>query len=87
MKEIKSSLNQQKLFRPAIFIDKGIVKRAIEVGYNYYGIKGQNAAERWGILLFALVFYVVYTMWWGYGIFFMCEGLGLEMTPSRKKEI
>ena len=28
MKEIKSSLNQQKLFRPAIFIDKGIVKRA-----------------------------------------------------------
>jgi len=33
------------------------------------------------------VFYVVYTMWWGYGIFFMCEGLGLEMTARKKKEM
>ncbi len=86
MKEIKVALDQQKIFAPASFMSKNVVKRAIEVGYNYYGIEGQKASERWGIILFSLVFYVVYTMWWGYAIFFMFEGLGLEMTSSRKKE-
>ena len=77
MKEIKVALDQQKLFGPATFISKNVIKRAIEVGYNYYGIEGQNAGDRWGVILFSLVFYVIYTMWWGYAIFFMFEGLGL----------
>ncbi|WP_027720157.1 hypothetical protein [Maridesulfovibrio zosterae] len=85
MKEVKVALDQQKNFPPATFINKNVIKRAVEVGYNYYGIEGQQASERWGIILFSLVFYVVYTMWWGYAIFFMFEGLGLEMTSSRKK--
>jgi cbb3-type cytochrome oxidase subunit 3 len=87
MKEVKSALDQQKVYAPATFIDKNVVKRAIEVGYNYYGIEGQAAADRWGTIAFSLVFYVVYTMWWGYAIFFMFEGVGLEMTSSRKKEM
>jgi len=87
MKEIKSALDQQKVFAPATFIDKNVVKRAIEVGYNYYGIEGQKAADRWGTILFSLIFYVIYTMWWGYAIFFMFEGVGLEMTAGRKKEM
>jgi hypothetical protein len=86
MREIKVALDQQKVFPPATFIDKNVIKRAIEVGYNYYGIEGQHASERWGIILFSLVFYVVYTMWWGYAIFFLFEGIGLEMKASRKKE-
>ncbi|MDC0336390.1 hypothetical protein OAN24_05815, partial [Pseudodesulfovibrio sp.] len=77
MKEVKVALDQQKVFTPATFMDKSVIKRAIEVGYNYYGIDGQKAADRWGIILFSLVFYVAYTMWWGYAIFFMFEGLGL----------
>lgn len=87
MKETKVALDQQKVFAPASFMDKNVMKRAIEVGYNFYGIDGQKAVDRWGIILFALVFYVVYTMWWGYAIFFMFEGLGLEMTAGKKKEM
>lgn len=87
MKEIKVGLDQQKIFAPATFISKNVIKRAIEVGYNYYGIEGQQAEDRWGIIVFSLVFYVVYTMWWGYSIFFMFEGLGLEMTAGKKKEM
>ena len=86
MKEIKASLDQQKVFAPATFIAKNVQMRAVEVGYNYYGIEAQSAADRWGILTFALVFYVVYTLWWGYAIFFMFDGLGLEMKSGRKKE-
>ena len=87
MKEVKVALDQQKVFAPASFMSKSVIKRAIEVGYNFYGIEGQKAADRWGIVLFSLVFYVVYTMWWGYAIFFMFEGLGLEMTAGKKKEM
>lgn len=87
MKEIKVALDQQKIFAPASFMDRDVIKRAIEVGYNFYGIEGQKAADRWGIILFSLVFYVAYTMWWGYAIFFMFEGLGLAMTAGKKKEM
>jgi hypothetical protein len=87
MKEIKLALDQQKVFPPATYIEKNVINRAIEVGYNYYGIQGESAADRWGIILFSLVFYVVYTMWWGYAIFFMFEGMGLEMKSGRKKEM
>lgn len=87
MKETKVALDHQKFFAPASFMDKNVIKRAIEVGYNFYGIEGQKAVDRWGIILFALVFYVAYTMWWGYAIFFMFEGLGLEMTAGKKKEM
>lgn len=87
MKEIKVALDRQKMFAPASFMDKNVIKRAIEVGYNYYGIEGQKATERWGIILFALVFYVVYTMWWGFAIFYMFEGLGLEMRAGKKREM
>ncbi len=87
MNEIKLALDQQKAFPPATFISKNVIKRAIEVGYNFYGIEGQKAADRWGIILFSLVFYVVYTMWWGYSIFFMFEGIGMAMTKGKKNEM
>ena len=87
MKEIKVGLDQQKVFPPASFIAKNVVQGAIEVGYNYYGIEGQSAVDRWGIITFALVFYVAYTLWWGYAIFFMFDGLGLEMKAGKKKEM
>lgn len=61
--------------------------RAIEVGYNYYGIEPQSAKSRMGILVFSLVFYVIYTMWFGYGIFYLFEGAGLKMKGGKKKEV
>jgi hypothetical protein len=30
---------------------------------------------------------VVYTMWWGFAIFFLFEGFGLEMKAGKKKEM
>ncbi len=63
-----------------------IKTKGVEVGYNYFGVAPTPASERVGITTFALVFYVVYTLWWGYAIFFLCEGLGLMMVKSSKKE-
>jgi hypothetical protein len=35
-----------------------------------------------------LVFYVIYTMWWGFAIFYMFDGIGLTMKKAKvKKEV
>ncbi len=87
LKKVKLALDRQKNFKPATFIDKRIIARGIEVGYNYFGIEGRKAVDEWGMITFALLFYVVYTIWFGYGIFFLFEGVGLQMTAGKKKEM
>lgn len=87
LKEIKVALDRQKVFKPASFLDKKVIKRGVEVGYNFFGIEGRSAASEWKMITFALAFYVIYTMWFGYSIFFMFEGVGLAMTAGKKKEV
>ncbi len=76
---------EQKRFPSAKVLEE-VKTKGIEVGYNYFGVEPTPVTERIGITTFALVFYVVYTLWWGYAIFFLCEGLGLMMVKSSKKE-
>lgn len=84
---LKRELDHQKRFAVGTYIDSMLIKRAVEVSYNYYGIEARDVSEEAGIITFALIFYVVYTMWWGYSIFFLFEGLGLEMKAGKKKEV
>lgn len=87
LNDTKLQLDMQKVFKPAMFIEKKIINRAVEVGYNYYGIEGRNVADEWKLVTFSLIFYVIYTLWFGYAIFFMFEGVGLQMTAGKKKEV
>lgn len=84
---LKKELDHQKQFAAGSYVDKMLIKRAVEVAYNYYGIEPRDVSEEAGIITFALVFYVVYTMWWGYSIFYLFEGFGLEMKAGKKKEV
>jgi hypothetical protein len=44
--------------------------------------------EKAGLMTFLLVFYVAYTLWWGFAIFFIFEGIGLTMSKAKvKKEV
>jgi hypothetical protein len=49
---------------------------AVETAYNYYGIVPQPISERWATVVFSLIFYVFYTVWYGYALTFLFEGLG-----------
>ena len=80
-----TELNLQKHFKPALFIQTAIAK-GVEVGYNFYGIQPQSASSKAGTLAFALVFYVIYTLWWGFAIFFLSEGIGLQMKKGKRTE-
>lgn len=62
-----------------------VMKKALEPSYNFYGIEGEPVSKNIFLLTFLLVFYVIYTMWYGYAIFFMFDGIGLSMKKSKKK--
>ncbi len=85
-KEMEKDLKRTKNFDEAKWLST-VSKRGLEVGYNFYGIEPQQASATAGMLTFSLIFYVAYTMWWGFAILFLFEGLGLEMKPGAKKEV
>jgi hypothetical protein len=65
-----------------------VMKKAVEAAYNFYKVDAVKVKEKAGLMIFLLVFYVVYTMWWGFAIFFIFEGIGLSMKKAKvKKEV
>ncbi|MBN1102338.1 MAG: hypothetical protein JXL84_02870 [Deltaproteobacteria bacterium] len=78
MEEIDRSLKKQKKFNEAKVVSL-VEKKAIECSYNYYGVEPQSIGDRWGTVVFSLVFYVIYTLWYGFSILFMFEGWGLKL--------
>ena len=84
---VDAALTKQKAFKQAKAIST-VQARSIEPAYNFYGITATSVSDRAGMLVFMLVFYVVYTLWFGYGIFELFEGFGLGMgKPLAKKEV
>ncbi|MEW6054910.1 MAG: hypothetical protein AB1552_14195 [Nitrospirota bacterium] len=73
---------------PEAKICSDVMKKAVEAAYNFYGIEAQKVIDHVGMMTTLLVFYVAYTMWWGYAIFFIFEGIGLSMKKAKvKKEV
>ena len=65
-----------------------VMKKAVEAAYNFYKVDAVKVKEKAGLMTFLLVFYVVYTLWWGFAIFFIFEGIGLSMKKAKvKKEV
>jgi len=65
-----------------------VTKKAIEAAYNFYKVEPKQVKNEAGLMTFLLVFYVAYTMWWGFAIFFIFEGIGLSMSKAKvKKEV
>ena len=63
-----------------------VMKKGVETAYNYYGIPAEKVSDKAGLMTFLLVFYVVYTMWWGFAIFYIFDGIGLTMTKAKVKK-
>jgi len=71
-------LKKQKKFSEAKFVAT-VLQRAVECSYNYYRIDPQNISDKFGLVIFSLVFYVAYTLWYGFAIMNLFEGLGLRL--------
>jgi hypothetical protein len=77
-KGVEKDLNNQKKFKEAKAV-ANISKKGIETCYNYYKIEPQSIMDRLGVVIFSLVFYVIYTLWYGFAIMFMFEGWGMQL--------
>ncbi|MFH1114337.1 MAG: hypothetical protein V1792_10475 [Pseudomonadota bacterium] len=86
LKQIDKDLTRQKRFKEAAFVSE-VIKKGVEVGYNFFGIKSREARGSIGTLSFAMVFYVIYTLWWGIAVLFLFEGIGMQLKHAAKKEI
>ena len=79
LQAMDEDLKRQSRFAEAAFVVK-VKEKAVECAYNYYGIEPWKVSDKIGLVLFSLVFYVVYTVWYGYAIIFLLEGWGLTLS-------
>ncbi|MBU2648355.1 hypothetical protein KKI24_26855 [bacterium] len=75
---VEKSLTRQKQYSEAKFVGT-VVQKGVETAYNYYGISVQNIGDQVYAVVFSLVFYVVYTLWFGMGIMYLFKGIGLHI--------
>ena len=75
---MEKDLKEQSKF-PEAKVIASVVKKAVETSYNYYEIEPQKISDRLGVVVFSLIFYVGYTLWYGFGIMFMFEGWGMRL--------
>jgi capsid portal protein len=80
-------LKKEKKIEESNFVGE-VTKKAIEPAFNFYQIEPQSVADKAGVMTGLLVFYVAYTMWWGFAIFYLFDGVGLSMKKAKvKKEV
>ena len=77
-KGISQDLTRQEQFADAKIV-ANVSKKGLEPAYNYYGVKAMNWQDNIAMILVALGFYVIYTLWYGFGIMYVFEGLGLKI--------
>jgi hypothetical protein len=60
-----------------------VTKKAVETAYNYYKVDAIQVKEKAVLMTALLVFYVIYTMWWGFAIYYIFDGVGLSMSKAK----
>ncbi len=85
-KAVKELQKDKKVDEANIVLE--VMRKGIEPSYNFYRIDAQRVSDKAFTMIGLLIFYVAYTMWWGYAIFYMFEGIGLSMKKAKiRKEV
>ena len=82
-KTAKEFQKSKKVEQADIIIE--VMKKGIEPAFNFYNIEPQKVSDKALTVTGLLLFYILYTMWWGYAIFNLFDGLGLSMTKAKVK--
>ncbi len=83
--KIEKQMKKDKNIETARVISE-VNKKAVEPGYNFYKVEANKVIDHAGMLSGLLVFYVAYTMWWGFAIFYLFDGIGLTMKKAKVKK-
>lgn len=82
MKPLDKQLKKEGLIEEAKIVSD-VMKKAVETAHNFYGIEAQKVTDKMFIMTGLLIFYVLYTMWWGFAIYYLFEGLGLSTSKVK----
>jgi len=63
-----------------------ITTRVLEPSYNFAGIEPRNLSTNLGTVILLLLVYVLYTVWYGFAIMYLFEGIGITATKGREKK-
>ncbi|MCO5387228.1 hypothetical protein [Desulfosporosinus sp.] len=85
LKKIEATLKAKSQFQEVFQVTK-VQQKAVEPAYNYYGVEIKKVSENKASLVFLLTFYLIYTMWYGFGLFYLFDGLGIVVAKPKKKE-
>ena len=75
---MEKDMMKSENFAQAKFV-KNCMTKAVEPAYNYYKVEVVPVKEEIPLLIAALVFYVIYTMWYGFGLLYLFEGMGIKL--------
>ena len=78
-------LQKKGMIAEAKVLDQ-VIRRALEPGHNFFGVEPVNVKDHVLLLACMLIFYIIYTLWYGFSIFELFEGIGLAMTKSKVKQ-
>jgi uncharacterized membrane protein YfcA len=65
---------------------KSMELKVIEPAYNFSGIEPKSVQKDPLPIVLLLLFYLIYTLWYGFSIMFIFEGFGITATASKHKE-
>ena len=85
LKGIESTYKKTKKFDEIKLLETIRIK-ALEPAFNFFGVEATSVSQHALGISGITVFYVIYTVWWGYAIFFLSEGFGLLMKKSKEKK-
>ena len=83
LKPCIQELQKQQRVADAKAVDQ-VLTRAIEPGNNFYGIEPAEMSAHILLVCWLLAFYVLYTIWYGCGIYEIFEGLGLGAAAHKE---
>ncbi len=78
LKDVEKELNKSNRFKEAKFVNS-VLTKAVECAYNYHNVVARQISDEVLFVVISLLFYVVYTMWFGYAIMYVFIGLGLKL--------
>jgi len=84
LKSMNKAFDNQELFAQSAAI-QSVLKKGVEPAYNYYGIEAKSVKDYARTVTFLMLFYLVYTLWLGFSIYFIFEGVGITASKAAKK--
>ena len=75
---MEKDMTKTSNFAQAKFV-KNCMTKAVEPAYNYYKVEAKSVKAEMFMLIAALAFYVIYTMWYGFGLLYLFEGMGIKL--------